>query len=124
MAQKVRTGDVFQRTVKGPNYIAIGKAKIDGQVLVIASKNGTINKDGQARVGHEIVTTRRAKLGKKGTRPNLYAFKPSQIFQIHSNRPVDLKSVWEVGNADNLDVHVRKMNRRNGADTTATRLVD
>ena len=124
MTKKVRTGDVFQRTEKGPNYIALGKAIVDGSTFVIACRNGNINKDGQARAGHSVVTTRRAKLGKKGTRPTLYAFKPTQINQIHNNRSVNIDSVWSRGKAETIEVDVRRMNKRRGVKTEAKRLVD
>ena len=124
MTTKVRTGDVFQRTKTGPNYIALGKAVFNGQPYVIAVKNGKIKEDGKAKIGQRIVASRSSKLGRKGTRPVLHAFKPTDIYRIHDNRHVDINSVWGLGNAVSLDQPVRRMNRRNGVQIEAKRLID
>lgn len=124
---KIKTGDMFQRTVKGPNYIALGKATDpeSGEQIIIACKNGCINKGGEARVGHAIRRSRAAncKLGKKGTRPALFGFFAKDIARIHGNRPVQLDTVWSRGNAEDIGQEVRLMSRRReGLSTTAQML--
>lgn len=119
---KIKTGDVFQRTVKGPNYIALGKAKdSEGETLIIATKNGNIRLDGQAKIGHKITRSRakNIKLGKKGNRLALYAFYAKDIANIHGSREVQLNTVWERGQAEDVGVEVKVMSNRTGVKTSA-----
>ena len=98
---KVKTGDVFQvNNSKGQNYIALGRATVNGETVVIATSNGNIKLNGQSKIGSPVVRRKSAGLGKVGTRLVLHAFAPSKIYKIHDNRTVDLKTVWTRGNAD------------------------
>lgn len=117
---KIKTGDIFQRTVKGPNYIALGKATDEnGEALVIATKNGNINMSGEAKLGHKIRRSKKAALGKKGNRLALYAFYAKDIANIHGARPVKLDTIWERGQADDVGVEVKVMTSRTGVKTDA-----
>jgi len=117
---KITTGNMFQRTIKGPNYIALGKAKDEnGELVIIATKNGNINLDGKAKVGHKIRKTKKAALGKKGNRLALYAFYAKDIANIHGQRPVALDTIWERGQADDVGVEVKVMTKRTGVNTDA-----
>ena len=108
--KELKTGSMFQRTVKGPNYIALGRA-VDGngETIIIATKNGNINLGGEAKLGHKITRSRakNCKLGKKGNRLALYAFYPSDIAAVHGRRPVKLDTIWDRGQADNVGVEVK-----------------
>ena len=124
MATKIKTGHVFQRTSKGPNYIALGKTKdANGKPLIIATKNGNIRLDGRAKLGHRVRRNAKAPLGKKGDRLALFAFRAENIHQIHGYRSVDLGSIWERGQAEDIGVEVKKMSASSGVKVTATSLI-
>lgn len=120
MTTKIKTGNVFQRTLKGPNYIALGKAMDEeGETVIIATKNGNIKMNGEAKLGHKIRRSKKSALGKKGNRLALYAFYAKDIANIHGQRPVKLDTIWERGQADDVGVEVSVMNSRTGVKTEA-----
>lgn len=108
----VKTGDVFQvNNSRGQNYIALGRARVNGETMVIATSNGNIRLNGKSKVGSPVVRRKSAKLGKVGTRLVLHMFAPSKIYKIHDNRTVDLKTVWTLGNADDqFRTEVKRIN--------------
>lgn len=86
---KIKTGMVYQRTVKGPNYLCLGTAMINGQKHVISVKNGNINANGKSRnmsgADAGVVT---------------YAHSVNSIARIHQLREVDTETVFTLGGAD------------------------
>ena len=115
---KIKTGHVFQVSAKGQNYIALGSAMVDGKLQIIATRNGNIKLDGNSKHGSPIVRRKSAKLGKVGTRLALHMFETTKIYKIHDRRPVNLKSVWTIGNADeSTQKQVKRINA--GVNTTA-----
>lgn len=97
----IRTGSVYQRTKKGPNYVCLGKANIGGQTMVISVKNGNIRQDG------------RCKLQGGGAPVTLHAHYPENIARIHQTRDVNLSSVFSRGGAlpEFQDVTKRMLSR-------------
>lgn len=85
----IKTGMVYQRTVKGPNYLALGTAMIDGAKHIISVKNGNINANGKSR---------RMRKTKGGV--VVFAHSPNDIARIHQVREVDVKSIFTLGEAD------------------------
>lgn len=86
MATKIKTGLVYQRTLKGPNYLCLGKANVGGEMRIISVKNGNIRKDGNCKLaGKETV--------------NLYAHKTDSVARIHQVREVNVASVFSRGEA-------------------------
>ena len=78
---KVKTGHVFQLTVKGPNYIVLGTTSVEGSRKLVVTKNGNIRLDGKAK--------------RAGLAPIvLYVVSPSKVKRVHQQRKVDLKSVF------------------------------
>jgi hypothetical protein len=84
----IRTGLVYQRTAKGPNYLCLGKAVVAGQTMIISVKNGNIRKNGKCKAQ-----------GNAEGPVTLHAHLPSKIARIHQVREVDVKSVFTVGGA-------------------------
>jgi hypothetical protein len=84
----IRTGLVYQRTTKGPNYICVGKANIGGVMHVISVKNGNIRQDGKCKL-------RGASAGPVA----LHAHNPGTLARIHQVRDIDVKSVFSNGEA-------------------------
>ena len=86
---RVKTGHVLQVREKGPNYITLGSAMVQGERHLIVTKNGNIRLDGKAKKPGKNPQNRRRTAPMK-----LYAFKPSQIHRVHQQRDVDLSSVF------------------------------
>ncbi|MDD3412547.1 MAG: hypothetical protein PHY47_00960 [Lachnospiraceae bacterium] len=84
----IKTGLVYQRTVKGPNYICLGKANIGGRTMVISVKNGNIRQDGKCKLR-----------GNAEGAVLLHAHEPTKIARIHQVRDIDVKSVFTNGEA-------------------------
>lgn len=82
----IRTGSVYQRTAKGPNYVCLGKAKIGGQTMIISVKNGNIRKDGRCKLAGGAPVT-------------LHAHYPENVARIHQTRSVNLGTVFSRGGA-------------------------
>lgn len=103
----IRTGSVYQRTAKGPNYVCLGKAKIGGQNMIVSVKNGNIRKDGNC------------KLQGRGEPVTLHAHYPENVARIHQVRDVNLSSVFSNGGAlpDFQDVTKRMLAK--GIETEA-----
>lgn len=102
----IRTGMVYQRTVKGPNYVCLGKATIDGQTMVISVKNGNINKSGKSR-----------KMKTDGV--VVHAHAPEDIARVHQVRTVDVASVFSLGHATEDLQPVLKRMLTKGIETAA-----
>ena len=100
MSVGILTGMVYQRTKKGPNYICLGSAMVEGERKVISTKNGNINFDG---------TCRRLK-GKKEVR--IEAHDPRLIARIHDVRDVNLQSVFENGNTSAEEGSIRRLTKK------------
>lgn len=83
----IRTGLVYQRTSKGPNYVCLGKAVINGETMVISTKNGNITASGKCKAQGS------------GFPVTLHAHYPEKVARIHQVRSVDVKSVFERGGA-------------------------
>lgn len=84
----IRTGLVYQRTAKGPNYVCLGKAIVAGQTMIISVKNGNIRKNGKCKAE-----------GASAGPVVLHAHNPSDIARIHQLREIDVKSVFTIGGA-------------------------
>lgn len=85
--QTIRTGMVYQRTVKGPNYVCLGRTTVEGKTVIISVKNGNINYNGKC------------KKSVRGRAVVLEAHAPEKIARIHDVRKIDVESVFENGNA-------------------------
>lgn len=105
---KIKTGMVYQRTAKGPNYLCLGTAMIGGIKHVISVKNGNINADGKSRnmenVGAGVVT---------------YAHSVNSIARIHQFRDVKTDTVFTLGLADRSIKKSLKRALTQGVDTAA-----
>lgn len=103
----IKTGLVYQRTTKGPNYLCLGKATINGTTKIISVKNGAIRNDGKCKLGHVE------------SRVSLYAHNPTDIARIHQVRDVDVKSVFTRGEAlPGMKTLTRRLVKR-GVNTNA-----
>jgi hypothetical protein len=103
----IRTGLVYQRTAKGPNYVCLGKANVGGQTMIISVKNGNIRANGKCKeqgAGEAVV---------------LYAHAPKDIARVHQAREVDVKTVFTVGGALPEFQHTTKRMLQNGVATEA-----
>lgn len=85
----IKTGMVYQRTMKGPNYVCLGKATIDGEIMLVSVKNGNVNKDGSSR---------KMKNTKGGV--VVFAHSPNNIARVHQVRTVNVSSIFSAGEAD------------------------
>lgn len=85
----LKTGMVYQRTLKGPNYLALGKATINGETVIISVKNGNINNDGKSR-----------KMKKAAGGVVVFAHSPDSIARVHQVRSVNVNSIFTLGDAD------------------------
>lgn len=85
----IKTGMVYQRTAKGPNYLCLGRATVNGQSMLISVKNGNINKDG---------TSRRMRNTQGGV--VIFAHSPENIARVHQVRTVNVSSIFTLGEAD------------------------
>lgn len=95
----IKTGMVYQRTVKGPNYICLGRATVEGKTMIVSVKNGNINYSGDCK-----------KL-KASKEVRLEMHHPENIARIHDVRKINVKSVFSNGN------HTKKV------ENTVSRLV-
>lgn len=102
----IRTGMVYQRTVKGPNYVCLGKATVDGKTMVISIKNGNINKSGKSR-----------RMSTDGV--VVFAHSPEDIARVHQVRTVDVASVFSRGHAESSVEPVLKRMLTKGIETAA-----
>jgi hypothetical protein len=83
----IKTGMVYQRTLKGPNYVCLGKARVDGKTMIISVKNGNITASGKSkRMTKEAVA--------------IHAHDPELIARVHQVRTVDVASVFNLGQAE------------------------
>ena len=89
MSTVIKTGMVYQRTEKGPNYLCLGKATINGEQMLVSVKNGNVNKDG---------TSRRMRNTKGGV--VIFAHAPEDIARVHQVRTVNVSSIFTKGEAD------------------------
>lgn len=97
----IRTGLVYQRTTKGPNYVCLGKAVINGETMVISTKNGNITASGKC------------KQQGSGSPVTLHAHYPEKVARIHDVRSIDVKSVFTRGGAEaDLQDLTKKMLKR------------
>jgi len=81
MRSKVRTGDVFQITKNGPNYVALGKVRDnEGEDFIVATRNGNVTKGGEYKK-----STGRNK-------PKVIIIPGTKVNRIHSNRIVNVDS--------------------------------
>ena len=108
----IKTGLVYQRTAKGPNYVCLGKAVLPdskgvNKLFIISVKNGNIRKNGKCKEqgAGEAVT--------------LYAHAPQDIARIHQAREVDVKSVFTLGGAPMQFAGATKRMLQNGVATEA-----
>jgi hypothetical protein len=85
----IKTGMVYQRTQKGPNYLCLGTAMINGEKQIISVKNGNINANGKSR-----------RMSKSNGGVVIYAHAPEDIARVHQVRGVDVKSIFTLGEAD------------------------
>lgn len=85
----LKTGMVYQRTLKGPNYVCLGKATINGETMVISVKNGNVSNNGKSR-----------KMKKTDGGVVVFAHLPKDIARVHQIRKVDVSSVFSLGNAE------------------------
>ena len=85
----IKTGMVYQRTLKGPNYVCLGVTTINGQRHVVSVKNGNINLNGKSR------SMDNAEGG-----VSIYAHSVNSIARIHQLRDVNVKTVFTLGKAD------------------------
>lgn len=104
----IKTGMVYQRTAKGPNYVCLGKATINGQTMVISVKNGNINKDGAAR-----------DMSRSQGGVVVFAHAPEDIARVHQVREVDVASIFDRGEADTTVKPVLKRLLTKGISTAA-----
>jgi hypothetical protein len=94
----IRTGLVYQRTAKGPNYVCLGKAVINGETMVVSTKNGNITASGKCKAQGS------------GFPVTLHAHYPDKVARIHDVRSIDVKSVFTRGGAEaDLEVLTKKM---------------
>lgn len=84
---KIKTGLVYQRTAKGPNYVCLGKAVIGGETMVISTKNGNITDSGKCKMQGDFPVV-------------LHAHKPHSVARIHQVRSIDVTSVFARGGAE------------------------
>jgi hypothetical protein len=85
----IKTGMVYQRTAKGPNYLALGKTTINGETMVISVKNGNVNKNGDAR-----------SMAKAAGGVVIFAHSPDDIARVHQLRDVNVSTIFTKGEAD------------------------
>ena len=104
----IKTGMVYQRTAKGPNYVCLGKATINGETMVISVKNGNINKDGDAR-----------NMSKAAGGVIVFAHSPNNIARVHQVRDVNVSTIFSKGDADTTVQPVLKRLLTKGIDTAA-----
>lgn len=110
---RVKTGHVVQIREKGPNYIVLGTASVGGERHLIATKNGNIRLDGNAKKpGVNPQTGETAPL-------KVYAFKANQILRVHQERTVNLNSVFaaDCGAAELNDTVGTVRNSRVGVES-------
>lgn len=103
----IKTGMVYQRTAKGPNYVCLGKATVDGQQMIVSVKNGNITASGKSR-----------KMNRK-QKVVVFAHAPESIARIHQVRRVDVKSVFDLGGAPGALEGSLKRILTKGLDTAA-----
>jgi len=104
----IKTGMVYQRTAKGPNYLCLGKATINGETMVISVKNGNINKDGAAR-----------DMSRSQGGVVVFAHSPNDIARVHQVRDVNVSSIFTRGEADTTVQPVLKRMLTQGVRTAA-----
>jgi hypothetical protein len=104
----LKTGMVYQRTIKGPNYVCLGKATIDGETMVISVKNGNINANGQSR-----------KMANSQGGVVIFAHHPEDVARIHDNRDVNVASIFTKGEADTKVKSTLKQLLTKGVSTAA-----
>jgi hypothetical protein len=104
----IKTGMVYQRTTKGPNYVCLGKATIEGETMLISVKNGNVNKDG---------TSRRMRKTKGGV--VIFAHSPNDIARVHQVRTVNVSTIFAQGEADTTVQPVLKRMLAQGVNTAA-----
>ena len=102
----IKTGMVYQRTLKGPNYLCLGKAKVNGTTMIISVKNGNITQSGKSR-----------KMPTDGV--VVFAHHPENIARVHQVRKVDVASVFNLGNAETSVQSVLKKMVSKGVSTPA-----
>lgn len=104
----IKTGMVYQRTNKGPNYLCLGKATIDGKTMLLSVKNGNINTDGTSR-----------NMGRSLGGVTIFAHDPNSIARIHQVRTVNVSSIFSRGYADgSLQTSLKRLLTR-GVNTAA-----
>lgn len=64
----IKTGTVYQRTKKGPNYIVVGRANVNGESRIISVKNGNIRQDGKCKLSGKYPVVLHAHLAEDVTR--------------------------------------------------------
>jgi hypothetical protein len=104
----IKTGMVYQRTVKGPNYLCLGTAMVNGQKHVISVKNGNINGNGKSR-----------RMSKSNGKVSIYAHSTNHIARIHQLREVDVKTVFTLGLGDKSVQKELKRILTKGVETSA-----
>jgi hypothetical protein len=104
----IKTGMVYQRTHKGPNYLCLGVATIGGERHVISVKNGNINANGKSR-----------SMGKAENGVSIYAHSVRSIARIHQFRDVKVGTVFTLGKADKSVKKDLKRILTKGIETTA-----
>ena len=102
----IKTGMVYQRTLKGPNYVCLGKATVDGKTMIVSVKNGNINKNGKSRKMSDQSVV-------------VFAHAPESIARIHQVRRVDVRSVFNLGGAPEALEGSLKRILTKGLDTAA-----
>ena len=85
----IKTGAVYQRTVKGPNYLCVGTTMVDGERYIVSVKNGNIGMNGKSR-----------RMEKSNGRVTVFAHSPNDIARIHQVRQVDVGSIFTLGKAE------------------------
>jgi hypothetical protein len=104
----IKTGTVYQRTLKGPNYLCLGKAKINGELMIISVKNGNINKNGSAR-----------NMSGANAGVVVFAHAPDNIARVHQVRKVNVSTIFTRGYADSSVKPVLKRILTKGMSTKA-----
>ena len=110
MRSRIKTGDVFQITKNGPNYISLGKVTdTDNNEYIAATKNGNINPNGvmKPRTGRS-----------KG---RIHILPSTTVKRVHGHRPVDIPSVCQVHRR--LSSHLVRTTNRDGVLSDAPNLL-
>lgn len=104
----IKTGTVYQRTAKGPNYVCLGKATIGGRTMIVSVKNGNINADGTAR-----------NMANSQGGVVVFAHCPKEIARVHQVRKVKVATIFSKGAADTTVKPVLKRLLTKGMNTAA-----